>query len=245
MLIDQLLAYLFDGRPHLLEPPMATWLSSSRRFADFVADNRGKIRKKLRVVDERESLHDLRLELETAYLLLRERPLSVVYEPLDRTQPRTPDFAVSFTTSLTFMVEVTRLRAVSDDAPAPPAEPPISQAPAERIVDTICSKLGQLLAQRSNIVVIGVEAAPPADADLRAVMLRVQQRAERNDQALFRRHGLRDRADFFQRYQRLSEVLVRAPNAPSGRSLTVWINPQAKHPLPSKVRTVLHRSQTT
>jgi hypothetical protein len=244
MLIDQLLAYLFEGRSHLLEPSMAAWLSASRRFVDFVADNRDKIRKKLRVVDERESLHDLRLELETAYLLLRERPLSVTYEPLDRAQGRSPDFAVSFTTSLTFMVEVTRLRAVADDAPAlSDAAPPISQAPADRIADAICSKLGQLLPQRSNIVVIGVEAAPPAEADLRAVMLRVQQRAERNDQGLFRRHGLRDRADFFQRYRRLSEVLVRAVNTQSGRALAVWINPQAKHPLPSKVRTVLHRSQ--
>ena len=81
MLIDELLTYLFDGQPHLLAAPLAAWLASSRRFTAFVTDFRTKIRKKLRATQERESLLDLRLELETAYLLLRERSFSVVYEP--------------------------------------------------------------------------------------------------------------------------------------------------------------------
>jgi hypothetical protein len=75
---------------------------------------------------------------------------------------------------------------------------------------------------------------------LNAALVRVQQRAERNDAAFLQRHHLPDRADFFNRYQRLSEVLVRGPAEP----LTIWVNPQAKQPLPSKVRTVLYRSQS-
>jgi len=66
MLMDELLSYLFNGQPHRLAMPMATWLASSRRFTAFVATFRTKIRKKLRATQEIESLLDLRLELETA-----------------------------------------------------------------------------------------------------------------------------------------------------------------------------------
>ena len=95
---------------------MATWLASSRRFAAFVTTFRDKIRKKFRATPDQEGLLDLRLELETAYLLLKEQSLSLVYEPEQSGQGRSPDFAVTFTTSLTFMVEVTRLRASQKSA---------------------------------------------------------------------------------------------------------------------------------
>ena len=143
MLINELLHYLFDGQSHILAAPMTAWLGSSRRFAAFVNTFRDKIRKKLRVTQDQETLYDLRLELETAYLLLQERNLSVAYEPEHSGPGRSPDFAVTFTTSLTFMVEVTRLRGgakeimVSSDNARPLEE--------ERLADAICSKLGQLL----------------------------------------------------------------------------------------------------
>src|SRR5512140_1336203 len=84
MLTDSLLLSLFDGKPHPLAPLLVDWLGTSRRFAAFVSANETKIRKKLRSTREPESLRDLQLELETAYLLLQERSLSVAYEP----QPR-------------------------------------------------------------------------------------------------------------------------------------------------------------
>jgi hypothetical protein len=111
MLTDELLTYLFDGQSHLLAQPMATWLASSRRYAAFVTTFQDKIRKKLRVTQDQGNLLDLQLELETAYLLLQERPFSLVYEPQLGGKLRGPDFAVTYTTSLTFMAEVTRLRA--------------------------------------------------------------------------------------------------------------------------------------
>jgi len=167
MLTDELLIYVFDGQSHLLAPPMATWLASSRRFTAFVTTFRDKIRKKLRATQDQESLLDLRLELETAYLLLQERPLSLVYEPEQSGQVRCPDFAVTFTTSLTFMVEVTRLRAdpnstlaeAQERTLATPAPNTILTIPliGERLADTICSKLGQLLPQRSHVLLVGVE----------------------------------------------------------------------------------------
>ena len=228
MLIDELLIYLFDGQPHPLAAPMATWLASSRRFTAFVNTFHTKIRKKLRSTQDNESLLDLRLELETAYLLLRERSLNVVYEPLPIGQVRGPDFAVTFTTSTLFMVEVTRLRIIQDVD--------------ESLTDMVCSKLGQLPPQRTNILLVGVEAPGFTQETLRAAMLHLQQRAERNDTAIVQRYGLRDRADFFRHYQRLSELLVRGPDQQAGEAVIGWVNPQAKHPLPGRVRTALYRS---
>jgi len=254
MLIGELLTYLFNGQPHLLATPMATWLASSRRFTAFVTTFRAKIRKKLRATQETESLLDLRLELETAYLLLQERSLSLVYEPPPSGQSRGPDFAVTFTTSTLFMIEVTRLRMVQDDtegsaqAPGlarPPHTAPIRSLIGEQLADAVCSKLGQLPPQRRNILLVGVEFPGLTQETLRAAMLDLQQRAERNDAIVVQRYRFRDRADFFHHYQRLSELLVRGPGLEAGETVLGWVNPQAKHPLPGKVRTVLYRSLNT
>ena len=146
MMVEELLTYLFDSRPNVLAEEMGNWLDSSRRFSVFASTFRDKIRKKLRVTQDEESLYDLRLELETAFLLFQERGLSLVYEPELAEGGRSPDFAVTFTTSLTFMVEVTRLRGT------------VSQADEERIADALCTKLGQLLPQRGNVIIVGLDA---------------------------------------------------------------------------------------
>lgn len=254
MTIDELLTSLFDGQSHLLAAPMATWLVSSRRFATFVTTFHTKIRKKLRAAQDPESLRDLQLELETAYLLLRERSLSLVYEPQPARQARGPDFAVTFTTSLVFMVEVTRLRAgqpstssgAQEHAGMTPSRPatPSGPLPGERFTGMLCGKLGQLLPQRSNILLVGVEAPQLTHDNIQALMLGVQQRAELNDSTIVQRHGFRDRADFFHHYRRLSALLVRARNLEAGEPVVMWVNPQAKYPLPGKVRTALSRSHT-
>lgn len=232
MSTDDLLTYLFGGQPHLLVQPMAMWLASSRRFTTFVTTFQDKIRKKLRTTQDQPGLLDLKLELETAYWLLQERSLNVAYEPELSKGIRSPDFAVSFTTSFTFMLEVTRLQADPKN---------ILDA---QLADTISDKLGQLLPQRSNTLLVGVEGIDPTPSDLRTAMLNVQQRAERNDLTFLHRYGFRDRADFFRHYQRASEILVRGPHFPATKSIVIWINPQAKFPLPSKVRTALYRSHT-
>jgi hypothetical protein len=231
MLTDELLNYLFDGKSHPLAAPMEEWLSSSRRFTAFVSNNHTKIRKKLRTSQDSERVRDLQLELETAYLLLREKPLSVEYEPIHPREGRSPDFAVSFTTSLTFMVEVTRLRAVLAGVPF-----------EDRFTDMLCSKLGQLLPQHSNVLVVGIETIPVTREDLRSIMIRLQQRAEANDPAVVQRHGFRDRADFIQRYQRLSTVLARGVPLQASEPVVLWNNPLGRYPLPARVWTALSRS---
>ena len=251
MLTDELHTYLFDGQPHLLAAPMATWLAASRRFAAFVTDFRTKIRKKLRATQEIESLLDLRLELETAYLLLRGRSFNLVYEPQRSGPSRSPDFAVTYTTRMLFMVEVTRLRIAQDSprglasaqvpAPLVPTAPTRSLA-EERLAEMVCTKLGQLPPQHSNVLLVEVEGPRLTPDILHAAMIHLQRRAERNEDAYLQRHQFRDRADFFHHYQRLSELLVRGPELQADEPVIGWVNPQAKYPLPGKVRTALYRS---
>lgn len=231
MTVDALHTYLFAGESHDLAPQMLRWLSASRRFATFVEGAQSKIRKKLRAAQEPESVANLGLELQTAYLLLQERAFSLEYEPKVSGQPRSPDFAVTFTTHSTFMLEVTRLRNVQTE----PLKP-------ERLADTVCNKLGQLLPQQSNVLLIGVGAPVPTPDALRAIMTGLQGRAERGDETLFTRFPFRDRADFFNHYRRLSEVLVCELPGREGDPSSVWVNPQAKRPLPGKVRAALYRS---
>ena len=185
-------------------------------------------------------------------MLLREPTLSLAYEPEQSKGTRSPDFAVTFTTSLAFMLEVTRVQTDRNTAGEPreqiPAqEPGIKRAypsSGARLADAVIDKLGQLLPQRGNVLLVAIEAPHLILSDIRSVMLSMQQRAERNDTAYLQGHGFLDRADFFRHYRRLSEVHVRVPDLEGAKSMLPWINPQAKHPLPSRVRTVLHRGLT-
>jgi len=238
MQVDELQSYLFDGQAHSLAPAMKAWLTSSRRYTAFVNTFRDKIRKKLRTTKDPETLRDLRLELETAYLLLQEQQFNLVYEPQCE-QSRCPDFEVTFTTRLTFMVEITRLRSL-----LLPDQPFTTATGVEPLADTICSKLGQLLPQHSNVLIVGVDSLHMTQSDLQAVMLRIQQRAERSDPAFWQRYHLKDRADFFRHYQRLSEIIVRGLELQANGSAVAWVNPQAKDSLPGKVRTSLYRSHS-
>ena len=142
------------------------------------------------------------------------------------------------------MVEVTRLRAEPKNTEAQAQTPATANSPLidERLADTICDKLGQLLPQRSNVLLVGVDALSLTDSDLYATMIYIQQRAERAEETFWQRYGFRDRSDFFRHYQRLGEVLVRGKDLEEVGQTAVCSNPQAKHPLPSKIRTALYRS---
>jgi hypothetical protein len=98
--------------------------------------------------------------------------------------------------------------------------------------------------QRSNVLLVQVEGVRLTSDTLRAAMTHLQRRAERNDAAYLQRHRFRDRANFFNHYQRLSELLVRGPELQAGEPVIGWVNPQAKYPLPNKVRTALYRSHS-
>ena len=146
---DALLDYLFEDQRHVLRPVIAQWFETSRRYVAFVTDNRDKIRKKLRLKQDPGALEDLRWELEAAYLLHLDKRFMVTYEPYTRGQPFGPDYTVTYTTSLSFDMEVTRVRIMGDDG-------------VRRVIETIYGKLIQLSPNRSNVMVIGVVEAVDA-----------------------------------------------------------------------------------
>ncbi len=106
MVIQEILNYLFDNGPHILAPHLTRWMSELPRFADFVEIHRDKIHKKIKSVRTSDGFQDLRAELETAYLLLREKRFTLAYEPYRKETGRGPDFAVTFRTRITFNVKV-------------------------------------------------------------------------------------------------------------------------------------------
>lgn len=262
MSIDEVLDTLFEGRTHALAPVVAAWLASSRRFVRFVRDHETKIRKKLRAVQDAESIRDLHLELETAYQFTLAKTLTPVYEPETGTS-RGPDFAVRFTTSLEFLVEVTRVRAdaATSNKPEPGRPASIDAEPGHdagealsdrRLAGVLASKLGQTVAGHANLLIVGVDAPPPPAEELDASLRRIRRRVETSDADTLRRQGFGGRGDYLRRVEALSAILVRtAPDpsrAPRGvpeAQVTLWTNPQAAVPLPTKVRSAVLRVMAT
>ena len=259
MRVDEILAYLFEDGLNELKAPMITWLTESRRFALFVDTHRDKIRKKIRITREPEALQDLQHELETAYRLAREKQFSVTYEPYRSGggRPFGPDFSVTYTTSFTFNVEATRLRDSFEPDQSPVAlgkqePPPVLQSAQQRLAarlsDATGNKLYQLMPAMINVIVIGVDhwALGLNESHIAAAMVRMKQRAESGDTTLFVRYGLRDAAEFFKHYERLSSIVVLPTriHVPDISKPIHAVNRQGKHALPAKVVTLL-RSWST
>jgi len=240
--MHETLNYLFDNSPHVLASPLTHWMRESPRFAEFVETHRDKIRKKIRGIHRAGGFQDLRAELETAYLLLREKRFTLAYEPYGRGTGRGPDFAVTFRTRLTFNVEVRRLRISgrAHEAGEPPLFDP--QAEGRRMAEIVSSKLRQMLPSMMNLLVIMAEQQRICELELGQVMNQLKQRAEQKEPQLFRRHRFRNPADFFKYYQRLSGVLLTRTGQPdNGPCPILWLNPQTKHPLPGPICTILQR----
>lgn len=242
MVIQETLAYLFDHKPHVLAPHLTPWMSELPRFADFVAAHRDKIRKKIRGSRSADGFQDLRAELETAYLFLREKRFTLAYEPYGQGTGRGPDFAVTFRTRLTFNVEVTRMRRSvrENDEGEPPLFDP--QAEGRRLAEIVSSKLSQMLPGMMNLLVIVADQPALCELEVGQVMNQLKQRAEQKEPQLFQRHSFRHTADFFKHYQRLSGVWLRSTGQlETGKCPVLWLNNQTKHPLPAPVCTILQR----
>ncbi|MGB8984164.1 MAG: hypothetical protein WCC12_20020, partial [Anaerolineales bacterium] len=136
-----LTAYLFEGQPHPLSAELARWMDASPRFTLFVETYRDKIRKKVRLARDPETVLDLRGELEVARCLLADRRLEVAYEPYASAKRRGPDFAVTYRTNTVFNVEVARMR----------TDPSRKE---ERFLRLLLYKLGQMQAGMSNLLAV-------------------------------------------------------------------------------------------
>ena len=219
-----LIAYLFEGQPHLLSDELSRWMEASPRFTVFVETYRDKIRKKLRVTREPESLLDVRGELEVAYCLLSDRRLAVAYEPYASTQRRGPDFAVTYRANLVFNVEVARLRMEEN------AENGIDlPRKEERILRILLYKLGQMQPGMANLLVIHTRAELAQLINLDRMMQDVKTRVEKKEPAFYEMSRYINPAAFYKDFLHLSAILLWTAKP------QLWINKQARPSLEEKV----------
>ncbi|MCA9874997.1 MAG: hypothetical protein KC441_15115 [Anaerolineales bacterium] len=239
---DQLLAYLFDGKPHTLSGPMSRWIEASRGFKEFASEYRDKIRKKIRITQSDSAVQDLMAELDVAYQLVQQKRFRVIYEPYGSEKGRGPDFAVAFK-SFTFNVEVTRIHSGSleRNEKSPGFE---RQQVNGRLVDTVCEKLGQMRPGMSNVLIIVSDSDFFAALDLDQAMTQMKDRVEQKEEGLYGRYGFVKPADFFKYYLRLSAILIRPLGSEETKvSPNLWLNNQAKHPLTSPLKNALQKLQ--
>ena len=232
--VERLVAYIFDSPSDPLAISFAGWVRASPRFRTFAEGYRDKIRKKARTVQTPEGREDLRFELQVASWLIARRHCTVEYEKYAAGKQRGPDFTITFRTHTLFNVEVTRLR------PAAGQPGDEESAGSSRIIRSVCAKLGQMLPGAINLLVLG--APPPYTGEnLTAAMRLLLQRAESKDEPFLAQHGFRTPRDFFKDYLRLSAIAMwSAPDGAEPTSL-LWLNPQARHPLPKEIATILGR----
>jgi hypothetical protein len=225
--LDDLLDELFDNRPATLRAEFAGWARGSRRFAAFAGHYRAKIRAKLRQAGDEDSRRDLRAELETAALLLRDERFTVEYEKYAAAKQRGPDFTVTFKTHTPFNVEVRRLRVMEwENDPA---------ARATRLVFVLSDKVGQMPPSIINLLWLSVDGRLTQD-EVTVAVTALRQQAERKDDAFFARRGFMGAADFQARFRRLSGIVTRQS---SGNA--VWLNPTARHKLLPEIATAIGR----
>ena len=210
-----LVAYVFDEQPHLLSGTLLQWLEDFSRCTEFVELYRDKVRKKIRVTREPESLLDLRGELEVAYRLLMDRRLNVKYEPFASAKRRGPDFTVTYRANLIFNIEVARIR--------------VEERKEERILRIVLDKLGQMHPGMANLLVIHTREEQARSIDLGRLMQEVKTRAEGKGPSYFDKSRYTSPAAFYKDFLHLSGVLLWSPEA------QLWVNKQSRPRLPEKV----------
>jgi hypothetical protein len=222
----ELLASVFGDEEHALRAACAGWLAASRPFRDFFEANAGKIRRKARLATDAESQRDLHLELDTTYRLLADRRVALTYEKYLAEKARGPDLTVTFKGHVVFNVEVRRLRA---------------PFPSGKLGDVACEKLRQMPPGAANVLLVGVDAGASGELDPGETMKRLIQRAEAKRDDFFAQRGFRDARDFLRDMLRLSAVALRSGWDDPAGSTFLWLNPQARHPLPPDAQKLLRQ----
>jgi hypothetical protein len=220
-----LIDYVIEGQPHTLSGVLMRWMEASSRLTAFVETYRDKIRKKIRVTREPESVLDLRGELEVAYGLLTDRRLAVAYEPYASAKRRSPDFAVTYRTNLVFTIEVARMRVEASGVGG--IDLPRKE---ERLLHILLDKLGQMQPGMPNLLVIHTREELARSIDLDRLMQEVKTRAEgRRDPAFYAASRYTGPAAFYKDFLHLSGILLWAPGA------QLWVNRQTRPGLAEKV----------
>jgi hypothetical protein len=229
--LDDLLDDIFDGQQPAFYAEFEGWVRSSRRFKAFATGYRGKIRSKLRNVRDDGGMQDLRAELETAALLLRDERFTLEYEKYAASKQRGPDFTVTFKTHTPFNVEVRRIRSVELDGAD-------SEARIGKLMAVLCDKVGQMPPSIVNLLWLTAEREIP-EADLTQAAMALRQLAEHKSDDFFTRRGFESAADFLKHYRQLSGIVVHRP----GENV-LWLNSLARHKVPPDIVTAIQRLES-
>jgi hypothetical protein len=208
------------GEPNAeeLAEELAGWLAGSARFRAFAEAHRDKIRKKLRTAADAEALRDVRTELRVARLLLSDRRIDLAYEAYGSGKAG-PDFTVSLRSERSFNLEVTRLRG----APR-----------ATAYGGPLLAKLRQLPPSAPNVVLVAIEGDTAEALDVDAATRALRSRADAKDEAFFAARGFDGTRAFYERYLRLSAVLVWCEAATADARVALWINRSARIAVPER-----------
>ncbi|HLK61303.1 MAG TPA: hypothetical protein VKU00_32435 [Chthonomonadaceae bacterium] len=222
--------FLCEDLPHEATTRITTWITQSRRFYAFALDNRSKIRKKLRTAVTPESLQSTLLELEVAHYFLADRRCLVEYERYGLGKGRSPDLTVTFRARTLLNLEVTL---VKDPTPETPQW-------EGKLIGIVCDKLGQMPPESLNVLVASAERGSLTLEEVAQAMQRLKERIEKREGELLSRWGFAVPADFFKQFQRLSGIVVwqREEHA-MGEGKGLWVNPQARRPLPTEIVALL------
>ncbi|MBK8137535.1 MAG: hypothetical protein IPK52_17245 [Chloroflexi bacterium] len=226
--LDDLLSHIFDGSHPDLYDEFAAWLRASRRFALFAAHYRDKIRTKLRNVRDEGGRIDLRTELHTAAVLLRDDQFTLEYESYAASKQRGPDFTVTFRTHTPFNIEVRRIRSL--ELAAADADARIA-----KVMSVLSDKVGQMPPGIVNLLWLSAGAELP-DADLNRAMAILRHLAESKTAEYFTRRGFESPAHFLRQYRQLSGIVLPHPG-----TNYVWLNPLARHKTPPDIVRAIQR----
>jgi hypothetical protein len=226
--LDDLLSYIFDGKTPPLYSEFEGWVRGSRRFKAFAISYRSKIRTKLKHVRDEGGMNDLRAELETAALLLREERFTLEYETYVALKQRGPDFTVTFKTHTPFNVEVRRLRSIEwDDGD--------TDARIGKLMAVLCDKVRQMPPGIVNLLWLVAEREI-SEVDLTRAMLLLRQLAERKVEDFFTRRGFESASDFLKHHRQLSGIILRQAG-----ETALWLNSLARHKVPPDIVTAIQR----
>jgi hypothetical protein len=226
--LDDLLDDIFDGEKPAFYPEFEGWVRGSRRFKAFAISYRSKIRAKLKNARGDDGMKDLRAELETAALLLREDRFTLEYEKYAASKQRGPDFTVTFKTHTLFNIDVRRIRGVE-------LEDGDTEARRRKLMAMLCDKVGQMPPSIVNLLWLITEREI-TEADLTGAAMTLRQRAEHKAEDFFTRRGFESAADFLKQYGRLSGIVFRQ----SGEH-TLWVNALARHKAPPEIALAIQR----
>ena len=194
---------------------LAGWLSGSQRFRAFAEAHRDKIRRKLRGATDAQARRDVRAELRVAYLLLANRRIELGWEAYGSAKGG-PDFTITYRGHREFNLEVTRLRGVPD---------------AAGLARPMLAKLRQLPPGLPNVLLIAIDGERADALDVAGGVRALRARADAKDEAFFASRGFVSARAFYERFLRLSGVMVWCEGAADDARAALWTNPSARIPL--------------